>query len=162
MKRMPTGLPSVRAAKSAQSQLQVTDGGVTWTEFGLDLRFEDNSRGETADMNDHLFFQLPMQRTYVIETQHDSQKVRQYYTTRTNTQDRLAIFLSGIPPVLAPNHACYVPPPITKASTLLTRFSRRSILVETLAPPMMAMTGLVGWSSALPSASSSACMVRPA
>src|SRR5580698_1187712 len=55
-----------------------------------------------------------------------------------------------------------MPPPITSASTLLTRFSRRSILVETLAPPMIAITGLVGASSALPSASSSACMVRPA
>src|ERR1700719_3337821 len=55
-----------------------------------------------------------------------------------------------------------MPPPITSASTLLTRFSNSSILVETLAPPTMAMTGLVGASSALPSASSSACMARPA
>src|ERR1700743_308014 len=35
-----------------------------------------------------------------------------------------------------------MPPPITSASTLLTRFSRRSILVETLASPMMATTGV--------------------
>src|SRR5258708_18909044 len=55
-----------------------------------------------------------------------------------------------------------MPPPITIASTLLTRFSNRSILVETLAPPMIAITGLVGDCSALLSASSSACMVRPA
>jgi hypothetical protein len=55
-----------------------------------------------------------------------------------------------------------MPPPITSASTLVTRFSSRSILVDTLAPPMTAMTGLVGASSALESASSSACMVRPA
>ena len=41
-------------------------------------------------------------------------------------------------------------------------FPSRSILVETFAPPMIAITGLVGASSALPSASSSACMVRPA
>src|SRR2546423_4047516 len=39
---------------------------------------------------------------------------------------------------------------------------RSSILVETLAPPMMAITGLVGASSTLLSASSSACMARPA
>jgi hypothetical protein len=78
------------------------------------VRFEDKSRGETADMNDHLFFQLPKQRTYVIETQLDSQKARQYYTTGTNAQDRLAIFLSGIPPVLPPPTPSYVPPPITK------------------------------------------------
>ena len=35
-----------------------------------------------------------------------------------------------------------MPPPITSASTLVTRFSSRSILVETLAPPMIAITGL--------------------
>src|SRR4051812_40117056 len=55
-----------------------------------------------------------------------------------------------------------MPPPITSASTLVTRFSSRSILVETLAPPMIAMTGLVGEPSAFSSATSSACMVRPA
>src|SRR5215216_6103770 len=37
-----------------------------------------------------------------------------------------------------------MPPPITSASTFVTRFSKRSILVETLAPPMIAITGLVG------------------
>ena len=37
-----------------------------------------------------------------------------------------------------------MPPPITSASTLVTRFSNRSILVETLAPPMIAITGRVG------------------
>src|SRR5256885_48936 len=47
-----------------------------------------------------------------------------------------------------------MPPPITSASTLVTRFSKRSILVETLAPPTMAITGLVGASSTLLSASS--------
>ena len=78
------------------------------------VRFEGTSKGETADMNDHLYFQLPKQRTYVIEAQRDSQKTRQYYTTRTNSQDRLAIFLSGIPPVPVPSDSSYVPPPITK------------------------------------------------
>ena len=40
-------------------------------------------------------------------------------------------------------------PPITSASTLLMRFSRSSSLVETLAPPTMAITGFFGASSAL-------------
>ena len=40
-------------------------------------------------------------------------------------------------------------PPITSASTLPIRFSSSSSLVETLAPPTMAMTGFFGASSAL-------------
>ena len=67
-----------------------------------------------------------------------------------------------IPTPCACRKVLAMPPPMTSASTLLTRFSSRSILVETLAPPMIAITGLVGASSALFSASSSACMVRPA
>ena len=55
-----------------------------------------------------------------------------------------------------------MPPPMTSASTLLTRFASRSSLVETFAPPTMAITGFFGVPSAFSRASSSACMVRPA
>jgi hypothetical protein len=53
-------------------------------------------------------------------------------------------------------------PPITSASTRESRFSSSSSLVETFAPPTSAITGRFGVSSALPSASSSACIARPA
>ncbi len=78
------------------------------------MRFDGISKAETADMNDHLFFQLPKQRTYVIEAEGDAQKSRQYYTTGTNTEDRLALFLGGIPPVPKPPQVSYTPPPIRK------------------------------------------------
>ena len=55
-----------------------------------------------------------------------------------------------------------MPPPMTSASTFFTRFISRSILVETLAPPTMATTGRAGLPRPFSSASSSACMVRPA
>jgi len=78
------------------------------------LRFEGISKDETADRDDHLTFQLPKQRTYVIEAERDSQRHRQYYTTGSNANDRLLIFLSGIPAAPAPSQSPYVPPPINK------------------------------------------------
>ena len=78
------------------------------------VRFDGTSKGGTADRNDRLSFTLPKQRTYVIEAELDGQRRRQCYTTGTNTQDRLAMFLSGIPavPVLSPPR--YLPPPVTQ------------------------------------------------
>ena len=78
------------------------------------VRFEGASKGEGADMNDHLSFQLPLQRTYVVETEHNGQKIRQYYTAGTNAQDRLSIFLGGIPPADPLPSGQYHPPPIEK------------------------------------------------
>ena len=55
-----------------------------------------------------------------------------------------------------------MPPPMISLSTLPTRLPSRSSLVETLAPPTTAHTGRLGLPSALSSASSSACISRPA
>ena len=55
-----------------------------------------------------------------------------------------------------------IAPPIASTSTLPIRKRSRSSLVETLAPPISAMTGRVGCSSAADSASSSACISLPA
>jgi len=78
------------------------------------VRFEGTSKAETADMNDHLFLQLPKQRTYVIVTERGPQKQRQYFTTGTNAEDRLTIFLSGVPTVPPPPQNKYLSPPVTK------------------------------------------------
>ncbi len=59
------------------------------------VKFDGTSKGDTADMNDHLFFQLPIQRTYLIETEKDDKKRSQYFTTGTGESDKLSIFLSG-------------------------------------------------------------------
>ena len=53
-------------------------------------------------------------------------------------------------------------PPMISTSTFLSRLPSRSSLVEIFAPPTMAATGRCGCSSAFSSASSSACMARPA
>jgi hypothetical protein len=63
------------------------------------VRMEGVSRGETSDMNDHLLFHLPKKRTYLVEVELDGRTVRQYYIAGTSDEDRLDIFLSGIPTV---------------------------------------------------------------
>ena len=55
-----------------------------------------------------------------------------------------------------------MPPPITSVSTLPIRLPSSSSLVETFAPPTTATTGRSGLPSAFSSASSSACISRPA
>lgn len=79
------------------------------------IKFNGISRGDTADMNDHLFFQLPGKRTYLIEVSYNNQKYSQYYTAGTAVEDKLSIFLSGIPPVPARQQPMYIPPPITRS-----------------------------------------------
>ena len=78
------------------------------------VRFDGASKDESADMNDHLSFKLPKQQTYLIEAERDGQKHRQYYTAGTNAEDRLVVFLGGIPAVPALSPPRYIPPPVTQ------------------------------------------------
>ena len=39
------------------------------------IKFEGTSKGDTADMNDHLYFQLPKQRTYIVDVKRKDQKI---------------------------------------------------------------------------------------
>lgn len=75
-----------------------------------DVHFSGTSKGETADMNDYLTFALPQRRTYLIEVELAGSRVQQYYTTGTNKQDRLAMFLTGIPPLEVRVPAACAPP----------------------------------------------------
>jgi hypothetical protein len=78
------------------------------------VRFEGTSRGETADLNDRLSFQLPWQRTYLVEAEHNGQKRQQHYTAGTNAHDRLSIYLGGIPSVGPMPSGPYVAPTALK------------------------------------------------
>ena len=78
------------------------------------VRVSGTSRGETADMNDHLLLHLPKQRTYLVEVVHEGRTCRQYYTTGTGDKDRLRLYLSGIPAVPAPPKPAYTSPPVTQ------------------------------------------------
>ena len=76
------------------------------------VKFNGISKGDTADMNDHLFFQLPKQKTYVLEVEYKNQKYNQYYSTGIADEDKLPIFLSGIPSVPAPSKPLYTSPAV--------------------------------------------------
>ena len=76
------------------------------------VTFNGISKGDTADMNDHLFFQLPKQKTYVLEVEYKNQKYNQYYSTGIADEDKLPIFLSGIPSVPAPSKPLYTSPAV--------------------------------------------------
>ncbi|MCP4452833.1 MAG: hypothetical protein GY809_15335 [Planctomycetes bacterium] len=73
------------------------------------------SKGETADMNDHLLLRLPKQRTYLVEVVLDGQTCRRYYTTGTGDKDRLRIFLNGVPTVPASSKPLYTSPRVTQS-----------------------------------------------
>ncbi|MEI8041884.1 MAG: transglutaminase domain-containing protein [Verrucomicrobiota bacterium] len=60
-------------------------------------RREGNSKGPSADINNHLEFALPPQRTFIIESDLAGQKRSQYYTTGTQGEDLLNVFMSGVP-----------------------------------------------------------------
>lgn len=78
------------------------------------VKFDGTSKGDTADMNDHLFFQLPKQRTYQIDVERKGQKYHQYYTTGIAAEDKLPVFLSGIPPVPVTSRTFYTTPTVIR------------------------------------------------
>ena len=90
----------------------------------IHVKFNGISKGDTADMNDHLFFQLPKQKTYLLEVEYKNQKYNQHYSSGIADEDKLPIFLSGIPSVPAPSKPLYTSPaminplPVEDASKL--------------------------------------------
>jgi pimeloyl-ACP methyl ester carboxylesterase len=77
------------------------------------LRFTGTSKDESADLNDFLTFDLPKQRTYLIEAEHDGHSQRRQFTAGTNAQEVLVISLTGTPPASPTPAVCYVPPPVS-------------------------------------------------
>ena len=78
----------------------------------MHVKFNGISKGDTADMNDHLYFQLPKQKTYILEVEYKNQKYNQYYSSGIADEDKLPIFLSGIPSVPAPSKPLYITPAV--------------------------------------------------
>ncbi len=74
-------------------------------------RWTGASAAQSGGASDPLSFQLPARHTFVVEAEREGLKRRQYYTTSTNGNDRLRIFLDGIPEVPAPKRN-YTPAPI--------------------------------------------------
>ena len=64
--------------------------------------WEGTSKTEPADVNDHVRFSLPKQRTYIVEAEQGGQKNRRYYSPGTNHEDLLVVHLTGVPVVMSP------------------------------------------------------------
>ena len=78
------------------------------------VRFIGDSKASTADVNFHLGFDLPPQKTFIIESQVGEQKQRQYYTTGIDGEDLLNLFMNGVPEVPMIAQVCHVPPSIAQ------------------------------------------------
>jgi len=63
------------------------------------VRFEGTSRGETADLNDVLPFEVPRQRMYLIEVSQAGRTNRQSFIAGTNAQDQVVVFLDAASPL---------------------------------------------------------------
>ena len=112
-KAKPAELPGLRllldvfnrpVGERVASKVTITDAADS------SIKFEGISKGDTADINDHLFIQLPKQRTYIVEVVRKDQKLSQYFTTSAASEDKLSIFLSGIPAIPAAKGPFYVSP----------------------------------------------------
>ena len=74
------------------------------------LHFEGVSKTDPADINDHVSFQLPKQRTYIVQAELGDQKNRRFYSPGTNDHDLLVVHMSGVPVVMSPAPmACAAP-----------------------------------------------------
>ncbi len=99
-------------------------------------RQEGKSKSETADMNDHLYLRLPKQRTFLVRAERENQGVQQYYSTGTNGEDRLQIFLGGIPEVPVFQKNVYVSPPVKTPLKSKDEIRLRKAFVDFFAAPI--------------------------
>ena len=78
------------------------------------LHFEGLSKDPTADVNFHLAFDLPAERTFIVEAEHAGIKRQQFYTSGATGEDLLNLFMGGIPEVPVIKQMCYAPPAVAQ------------------------------------------------
>ncbi|MEO6035560.1 MAG: transglutaminase-like domain-containing protein, partial [Verrucomicrobiota bacterium] len=93
-------------------------------------QLEGISKGPTADGNDHLFFALPAQRTFVIESEWSGKKRRQFYSTGTQAEDLLNLFMTGVPDAPSIPQKCYAAPVVEKPFTAKEELRLKSAFHE--------------------------------
>ena len=78
------------------------------------LHFEGLSKDPTADVNFHLAFDLPAERTFIVEAEHAGFKRQQFYTSGATGEDLLNLFMGGITEVPVIKQMCYAPPAVAQ------------------------------------------------
>ncbi|HKX62932.1 MAG TPA: transglutaminase domain-containing protein [Verrucomicrobiae bacterium] len=87
---------------------------VTVTDVGA-RKLEGTSRGENADLNDILPFELRRGRTYEVCVEREGRRWKRDIFAGTNALELLVVTLSEPEITTAPSQACYLPPPPRKA-----------------------------------------------
>ncbi|MSR65760.1 MAG: hypothetical protein EXS24_00085 [Pedosphaera sp.] len=93
-------------------------------------RLEGESKSPTADVNFHLGFDLPARRTFIVECEQGGNKRLQFYTTGTNAEDLLNVFMTGIPDVRPIMQVCYAPPQVTETLTKKDQAKLKAALTD--------------------------------
>lgn len=91
--------------KRVEAKIMVTDPA------NAAFRVDGTSKDESADLNDHLALQLSKQHTYIIAAEQDGVQRHQYFTTGTNKEDNLTMYMDGVPLTspIAPPAFCAAP-----------------------------------------------------
>ncbi len=86
---------------------------VVVTDTSNSARLAGTSKGESADLNDLLPFELPQGHSYSVAVEHAGHTVRRDFRAGTNSQELLILALNDKPALLTPSMFCYVRPVIT-------------------------------------------------
>lgn len=123
------------AGERVAAKVTVTDLGAATS------RLSGRSKGETSDMNDHLYLSLPRSRTFVVEAEHEGLAKRQFFTTTTNAEDRLILHLKGVPVRPAAPGRCDAPPTGSKRLSTRQQGRIRTALAAFFLAPADQQTG---------------------
>ena len=78
-------------------------------------KLEGESRDESADLNDILPFQLPLDRTYEVRVESNGREIVRPFRSGTNSQELVVIPLIDTPLLALPSQICYVRPSLTRS-----------------------------------------------
>ena len=94
------------AGKRVVAEVTVTEAGAT------NKVLRGTSKGETADLNDILAFEVTPGTRHVIAVQQGGRRVKREFTAGTNKQELLTIPLTDTVTLAMASQACYATPPV--------------------------------------------------
>lgn len=98
-------------------------------------KWEGQSRDESADLNDILPFQLPLNSSYEVRVEKNGREVVKPFRSGTNSQEMLVIPLIDTPLLTLPSQVCYAPPVVTAALKPRVETRLKKALAQYFAAP---------------------------
>ncbi|HZV34654.1 MAG TPA: hypothetical protein VFB72_08795, partial [Verrucomicrobiae bacterium] len=99
------------------------------------VHFEGTSRGESADMNDLLAFDVPRGATYDIRAESFGEEAGREFTAGSNSQAVVVISLSDTTLFKFPSQACYAPPTVSHTLKSRDETKLKAALADFFAAP---------------------------